>query len=124
MLNGSPALSTTANAGSLVGGYPITVTLGTLSNANYTFTFTDGTLTVTSAPAPIILSIDLTNDPVLITWSSVAGETYRLQYIDSLNTTNWNDVAPDVTATGPTATQTNAAGGAQEQFYRVMISPP
>ena len=47
-------LTTTATATSLPGSYPITVTLGTLAAANYTFNFVNGTLTVTftgSVPA-------------------------------------------------------------------------
>src|SRR5207249_2690205 len=50
-LNGSPSLSTTATASSPVAGgpYPITVTQGTLSAANYSFNFVTGSLTVTRA---------------------------------------------------------------------------
>ena len=46
---GAPTLTTTATAASVVGGYPITVTLGTLTSTNYTFTFTNSTLTVNQA---------------------------------------------------------------------------
>jgi hypothetical protein len=46
VLSGKPSLSTTATSTSPVGSYPITVTQGTLSDANYTFTFVNGTLTV------------------------------------------------------------------------------
>jgi len=69
------------------------------------------TITVmTTATPPVITSISLTNATVILTWSSLAGATYREQYIDSLNDTNWNDVPPNVTATGPTATETNILG--------------
>jgi len=44
---GSPIVTTTAVASSLPGSYPITVSLGTLVAANYTFTFVNGTLKVT-----------------------------------------------------------------------------
>jgi hypothetical protein len=53
-LTGSPSLTTTAVASSLPASYPITVSQGTLTAANYTFTFVNGTLTVTftgSVPA-------------------------------------------------------------------------
>jgi hypothetical protein len=46
VLSGSPALTTTATSVSQPGSYPITVAVGTLSSANYTFGFTNGTLTV------------------------------------------------------------------------------
>jgi len=51
-LAGAPALSTSATQGSPPGTYPITVTQGTLSAANYSFAFVNGTLTVTGPPKP------------------------------------------------------------------------
>jgi len=48
-VSGSPALSTTAN--DLVGTYPITAGLGTLSALNYSFSFQNGVLTVTPGTA-------------------------------------------------------------------------
>ncbi|MGC2420079.1 MAG: malectin domain-containing carbohydrate-binding protein [Candidatus Acidiferrales bacterium] len=51
VVSGAPALATTANALSLPGIYPITVGLGTLSAANYSFTFVSGTYTVTFTAA-------------------------------------------------------------------------
>ena len=47
VLSGSPSESTTGKQGSAAGKYPITITQGTLSAANYTFTFVNGTLTIT-----------------------------------------------------------------------------
>jgi large repetitive protein len=70
---------------------------------------------------PVITAIDLTNNAVKITWLSSVGATYRLQYIDTLTTTNWQDVSPDVIATGSTASQTNVPGGAPRRFYRVRL---
>src|SRR6185369_10221103 len=48
-ITGSPALSTTTT--NVVGTYPITAALGTLSAANYSFIFVNGVLTVTPAGA-------------------------------------------------------------------------
>ena len=48
VVGGAPNLSTTAGPGSPTGTYPITVTQGTLSAANYTFAPQNGTLTVQS----------------------------------------------------------------------------
>jgi len=52
VLAGAPALSTSAAQTSPSGSYPITVTGGSLSAANYNFSFVNGTLTVTGAPKP------------------------------------------------------------------------
>src|SRR5439155_23072467 len=43
---GSPSLTTTAITTSPVGGYAITVSLGTLAADNYSFTFVNGTLKI------------------------------------------------------------------------------
>jgi hypothetical protein len=68
-----------------------------------------------------ILSITITNGVATVTWTSVAGNYYRLQYKDSLKTTNWNSVTPDVQATNQTTSATNVLGGAIQRFYRAML---
>jgi hypothetical protein len=74
-------------------------------------------------PSPMIQSIIVSNGVATVTWSSVSNGIYRLQYVGDLDGTNWTGVPPDVQATGPTATATNAIGGATQQFYRVMVVP-
>jgi hypothetical protein len=49
VLFGAPNLTTTADTNSPVASYPIFITAGSLSAANYSFAFTNGTLTVTKA---------------------------------------------------------------------------
>jgi hypothetical protein len=71
-------------------------------------------------PFPII-SFGVTNGVTSVTWSSVSGHTYRLQYRDSLANGNWNDVVPDVPASGNTTTATQATSGATQRFYRVLF---
>jgi uncharacterized repeat protein (TIGR03803 family) len=51
VLSGTPEVSTTATTASPVGTYPIVVSFGTLSAANYSFAFGNGTLTVVYAGA-------------------------------------------------------------------------
>ena len=63
VLTGTPDLFTTATQASPVGSYPITVSIGTLAAANYTFTFGTGTLGIDVA----IQSI---------TFDPLAGKTY------------------------------------------------
>jgi hypothetical protein len=96
----------------------------------FTYQCTDGqttsgvatvTIVVTPPTQPLITSINLTNNMVMLTWSSLAGARYREQYIDSLNGTNWNSVSPDITATGQTITQTNILGSAPQRFCRVLV---
>ncbi len=122
-LQGGPILGTSANPGSPVGSYPITIAQGTLSADNYSFVFNSGILTVTSAPVPVILSFELTNQVIGVTWSSVAGALYGLQYSSNLTDAGWNNISPAITATGPTTSQTNSLGTGPQQFYRVKLQP-
>jgi hypothetical protein len=100
---------------------------------SFTYLATDGqttsrvatvTIAVTPPTPPVITSIGLTNNMVILTWNSLAGATYREQFIDSLNGTNWNNVSPDITATGSTITQTNILGNVPQRFCRVLLVPP
>ena len=94
VVTGSASLNTTATAGSAVGQYPITVGLGTLSAANYTFgTFTGSQVTITKAAASVTpnaasktygaadpaftgtLTGFLAGDNVTATYSRTAGES-------------------------------------------------
>jgi hypothetical protein len=68
-----------------------------------------------------IISITTTNGVATVTWTSVAGNYYRLQYKDSLTAASWSDVIPDVQATNQTASTTNVLGDATQRFYRVML---
>ena len=123
VLSGSPSLTTTATTASPVAGYPIVATNGNLSAANYAFSFVNGTLNVTAAPMPLIFTVGLTNRVITVTWSSVTGSTYGLQSSTNLTGTNWSNILPTVTATGPTTSQTNAVGNLPQQFYRVTLVP-
>jgi len=79
---------------------------------------------VAAEPVPVILSVGLTNNTVAITWSSVASLIYQLQSNTNLNGSNWINVSPQMTASGPTTTETNAVGNAPQQFYRISLLTP
>ncbi len=113
------------NIGVTVGGLTLTgagATNYTLSQpAGLTANITAKALSMISVPSPAITLLHLTNGIVTIAWNSVAGGIYRVQYINSLNDTNWTDLLPDVTATGSMATQTNVVTGVPQRFYRVNV---
>ena len=82
------------------------------------------TVTVIGPVAPpTIRSLNLQNDRLMISWDSVPGQSYRLQYCDSLSSTNWVDVTPDVTAAGTVLTITNALGSSPSRFFRLLLLP-
>jgi hypothetical protein len=78
---------------------------------------------VQSNPAPVIQSIALLGGKVILTWSAVSNDVYAVQYKTNITSTNWVNIAPNVTASGPTASITNAIGTSPQQFYRVLVLP-
>jgi sugar lactone lactonase YvrE len=66
-VTGAPALSTTATTASNAGGYPITVSTGTLAAANYSFLFVSGTLTIGQTSQTITFA---TNAPASAAYNS------------------------------------------------------
>jgi hypothetical protein len=72
---------------------------------------------------PSIESFGVANGAFELSWSALAGRTYRVQYKTNLNGTTWTDLVPDILATGPTATATNLIDGVPERFYRVLLLP-
>ncbi len=103
-------------------------TLGTATaNASGGFQFIDANgsaqrcyrvvLLHTGTP-PVIEPLRVTEGVATITWTSITGQTYRLQYKDSLSDTNWRDLLSEVMATGTTTTVTNLINEANQRFYR------
>ncbi len=81
-------------------------------------------LFISSAPPipPVIQSIvGAGTSNVVITWSSVSNCVYRVQYKPNLASTSWFNLAPDVIATGSTASFTDHPGAAPQRFYRVVL---
>jgi Tol biopolymer transport system component len=59
---------------------------------------------------------------IRITWESAPGRSYRVQYKDDLNQTNWNEVSVGVGIYGSTATcEDTSAGQSGQRFYRVTL---
>jgi glucose/sorbosone dehydrogenase len=71
---------------------------------------------------PVFSAIESTNGTVTVTWQSVPGQKYRVQYVSSMPAASWSDLAGDVTATGVLASKADAAG-ATNRFYRILVLP-
>jgi hypothetical protein len=82
---------------------------------------TGGSSYFSNSVPPVIESITLNEGDLVLRWSAVSDRTYRLQFTESLANPSWSDVLPDVPASGPTVTVTNALGSAPRRFYRVLL---
>jgi len=77
---------------------------------------------ITVVSPPVIDSIALSNNFVIITWSAIAGQDYRLQYKNLLSDTNWNDMS-DTIASGPIASQVDSITASSQRVYRLAVVP-
>jgi hypothetical protein len=71
----------------------------------------------------LVGSVVATNNAVTVAWESLAGQTYRLQYKDRLDETDWQDAPPDLMASGTNTVVTNSMGSSPSRFYRVRLVP-
>ena len=115
------------------GGTNRTLTITPATNqsgsATITITVSDGqaaasdSFVLTVVPQLVITAINVSNDVVTVTWNSLTGQVYRLEYLTNLDNTNWSAVSSDVTASGPTARQSDSSALEAQRFYRVMLVP-
>jgi hypothetical protein len=77
---------------------------------------------VAALSPPLITNITNTGNDVTLTWQSVPGWNYRVQYKDALTDVLWSNVAGDVNATGISASKTTAITNSF-RFFRVQWLP-
>jgi uncharacterized repeat protein (TIGR03803 family) len=76
-------------------------------------------------PAPAFGSPTLLlNGTIVIAWNTVAGQTYQVQYVSDLRSTNWVNLGSPILATNAMATTSDAIDHNSQRFYRVVLSPP
>jgi hypothetical protein len=113
------ALTFDRASGEDIGSY--LVTPSGLTSDNYAITFNPGTLTITT-PVPQIFPLTFAGQSVVISWNAVSNGVYRVQYNPTLSTTNWTNLAGDVTATNSIASKTDVRTSTN-RFYRVQALP-
>jgi hypothetical protein len=78
-----------------------------------------GTLLV---PIPSLLSVNVTNKMLTLTWEALAGQNYQVQCIADLTQTNWVNVGVPVNAPTNSIVFSHSVTNAQ-RFYRLLIQP-
>jgi uncharacterized repeat protein (TIGR03803 family) len=83
-----------------------------------------GTVFKVSIPmAPKLQSLNRTNGSMLLTWSSVAEQTYQLQFNSDLSSTNWINLGASTLATNGSMSASDSVGTDLQRFYRVVLLP-
>jgi uncharacterized repeat protein (TIGR03803 family) len=84
----------------------------------------DGTIFRLSVPLqPVFQSVVQTNGMFAFAWSTVATNTYQLQYCTDPTQTNWSNLNGPIIATSGMLSATDIIGTNSQRFYRVVLSP-
>jgi len=74
-----------------------------------------------SAPIPASLSIQTSGANLILSWPSVAGQQYQLEYKEDLSTPTWTPLGSPVTGDGGTLTAINNFGASNQRFFRLRL---
>jgi hypothetical protein len=96
--------------------YDLCTGLGTMSGTNLI------NVLAPPIPAPPFLSPAPGAGGLTITWNTVAGFSYQLQYTSDLLNTNWMNFGPAITASGLVTNVSDSFTNSQ-RFYRVLLKP-
>jgi len=90
-------------------------------NLPYYFGFDD--VSVTAVHLPILQTPVQAGGLIYLTWSTMAGLNYQLQYRTNLSQGRWSNLGDAVTASGGTLTTTNVSPADPQRFYRLQMLP-
>jgi hypothetical protein len=80
-------------------------------------------VSVVPIPPPSFQAILRTNGAVKLTWTTVAGLAYQLEYKTNLTSANWINLGSPTNATSSTMSASYAIGPGSGRFYRVALVP-
>jgi hypothetical protein len=80
------------------------------------------TFTVTVEPWPTLALVNVSTNGATLNWDAISGTTYRVQFKTNLADSAWSNLAPDVFATGATASAFDFKLNTTI-FYRITVVP-
>ena len=114
-------LTTTADASSPAGtSYPITASGATATN--YTISYVEGTLTVVARPN--LTGIRVNGNQYTLTWLTLVGQNYQVEYKDNLGGPAWTPFDVPVAGTGNLLSVDDNSNNVPHRFYRLKIIQP
>jgi hypothetical protein len=76
-----------------------------------------------AASPPVPLEFELTGQSLVISWPSLANQTYQIEYKDNLRETNWTVLGNVLSGTGGTLMTTNDVTSSAQKFFRLHVGP-
>jgi hypothetical protein len=77
------------------------------------------TFSVVVVPPPRFSSITSAGGTNTLTWQTFPGKSYRVEYKNDLNNSEWSVLGSDLVAAGNSLSITNSAAGIPRRFYRI-----
>jgi subtilase family serine protease len=114
--SGSNTWSKSPNLFYATTNYDLCTGLGTLNGTNLINAL------ASSVPAPSFFSPVYTANRIILSWATVMGESYQLQYTANLSATNWINLGSATNASGPVTSMPDSLTNSQ-RFYRVILLP-
>jgi subtilase family serine protease len=114
--SGSNTWSKSPNMFYAMTNYDLCTGLGTMNGTNLINTL------ASPIPAPSFLHPAHNAEGIILTWTTVAKQSYQLQYTTNLSTTNWINLGFATNASGSVASMSDSFTNSQ-RFYRVILLP-
>jgi hypothetical protein len=80
-------------------------------------------VSVVPVPATSVAARTRADSSLQLTWNTMPGLTYQVQYQTNLFQTNWSNLGSPVTATNLMLTVPDSVGADAQRFYRIIIRP-
>lgn len=76
-----------------------------------------------SGPLVVSVSIDPVAQTISLSWPSIPGRTYRVEFNSDLGTSNWRPLQIDLVASGASSSVSAPIGGDRAYFFRLILLP-
>jgi len=73
------------------------------------------------ASAPAFKAVTQADGMISLTWTTVPGLAYQVQYSGELSPTGWNNLGSPLTATGSTLSVSYSPTASPQRFYRILV---
>jgi uncharacterized repeat protein (TIGR01451 family) len=79
---------------------------------------------VRPANTPVMLRIARSGATLQLTWESIVGQSYRVEFNEGLEDNEWQPLTGTITAAGPVAMASDSTDESGQRFYRVIELAP
>lgn len=112
------------NDGSVIAFTTLSTGFGSIDVAGQNVVVFDGRGLGPRPPLTLSVSVDLISQTIRLSWPSILGRTFRVEFTTDLATANWRPLQNDLIATDTSSSITDALGLATARFFRVTMLPP